>query len=105
MLWNQCFIEQSGTYVSIKQLKLEEVLVKIFWHQRGCPRMKSGIKGDVYNNNELVRHKICHMEDIDLEVKHAGEIKSHKKHTDPVDELLIEIFILESKYVMESKLF
>ena len=59
MLWNQCFVEQSGIYISIKQLKLKEVLVKIFWHQRGCPRMKSGIKGDVHINNELVLDKIC----------------------------------------------
>ena len=102
MLWNQCFVEQSGTYVSIKQLKLEEVLVEIFWHQRGCPRMKSGIKGDVHNNYELVLHKICHIEDIDLVVKHAGEIKRHKNHTDPVDEFIVEKVILELHYVMEA---
>ena len=45
--------------------------------------MKSGIKGDVHNNNKLVCHKICHIEDIDLVVKHAGEIKCHQKYTDP----------------------
>ena len=63
--------------------------------------MNSGIKEDVHNNDKLVLHKICHIEDIG--VKHAGEIKCHKKHTDPVNKMLIQNVNLESHYITDPE--
>ena len=47
--------------------------------------------------------KFVTLKKLILYSKHTGEIKCHKKHTDPVDKMSIQKVILESHYITDPK--